>query len=104
MALDASANQEQIMMQHFSTVAQIGVAIPVGMLCGAAYFISLHRAVRLIAAGQFAKTALIQCLRFGLLAMVFFGLAKMGAAALLSGALGLLLARQIVLHRVRNAP
>jgi hypothetical protein len=107
MALDAPAKQE-LMMMHFTTdlttAAQIGVALPLGLLCGAAYFMSLHWAVRLIGVGGYAKALAIQCVRFGLLAVVFFALAKVGAVALLSGALGLLLARQLVLHRVRSAP
>jgi hypothetical protein len=107
-ALDAPANRETMML-HLTTAAQIGAALPIGLLFGAAYFLSLHWAVRLISGVGvggygYAKALIIQCVRFALLAAVFFVLAKIGTAALLSGALGLLLARQLVLHRARSAP
>jgi hypothetical protein len=103
MALDAQADQES-KMNHVSIAAQIGLALPVGLLCGAAYFTSLRWVVERLGAGEYAKALCVHCVRFGLLAAIFFGLVGIGAAALLSGALGLMLARQFVLHRARPAP
>lgn len=90
-------------MNQFSMAAQIGLAFPAGIVIGAAYFLSLRWAVDMLAAGEYVKALLANCLRFGLLAAVFFALVGFGAAALLLAALGLLLARQLILRRVRSA-
>ena len=90
-------------MNQLSMAAQIALAFPAGIVIGAAYFLSLRWVVDMLAEGKYAKALLSHCLRFGLLAAVFFALVGVGAAALLSAALGLLLARQLILHRVRRA-
>lgn len=71
-----------------------------GGLLGLAHFASLRANARLFAGGGAARAFGLQALRFALLAAGLGGLARFGAAALLAGALGLLLARGAVLRRV----
>jgi F1F0 ATPase subunit 2 len=74
----------------------------VGLLAGLIHFTTLHWSVRLLTAGTIAKALAVQLCRLGLLAAVFIGLAHLGAPTLLSAAVGLLLARHLILRRVRS--
>ena len=85
-------------MLHLTTTTQIVGGLLIGLLCGAAHFMTLHWAVRLMAFGEFARAIAIQCARLCMLTIIFIALAKVGAAALLSSALSLLLARHLVLR------
>ena len=73
-----------------------------GVLLGLAHFTSLRRNAGLFATGGAARAFGMQALRFVVLAAGLGGLAYFGATALLSGALGLLLARTVVLRRHRK--
>lgn len=81
----------------------IGGAI-VGFGLGMAYFGSLWWNVRTWVGGSWLRAAMAQILRFALVGIVFFGLAKLGAAPLLAGALGLIAARALVLRRFGRSP
>lgn len=89
------------------TGSQIGGALigfTVGVLLGLIHFGSLWWNLRLLASAGALRALAVQLLRFALLAVVLAGLAKLGAAALLAGALGLLLARGLLLRRLGRAP
>lgn len=81
----------------------IGGAI-LGFGLGMAYFGSLWWNVQTWIGGSWMRAATVQILRFALVAVVFFGLAKLGAASLLAGALGLIAARALVLRRFGRSP
>jgi F1F0 ATPase subunit 2 len=74
----------------------------VGLLAGFIHFTTLHWSVRLLTSGTIAKALVVQLCRLGLLAAVFIVLARLGAPTLLSAAVGLLLARHLILRRVRS--
>jgi F1F0 ATPase subunit 2 len=80
--------------------ALLGLAA--GVLLGLAHFGSLRWNVRLFTSGGGRRALGAQLLRFALVFAVLAGLAKLGALPLLAGALGILLARQLVLRRVRG--
>ena len=74
-----------------------------GLVAGLAYFTALRRAVNLYVAGEgwFGPVALTLGRFLGIAA--FFAVAvRFGAAALLAGSLGFLIARTITVHRVRR--
>ena len=75
------------------------VGASVGGLAGAAYFAALWRNVTLFESGATPRALALLVARFFGLALVLVGLAKFGALALLAGAAGLLVARQIVMRR-----
>jgi len=79
------------------------LGLAVGLLLGLAHFGSLWWNVGLLASGGALRALGLQLLRFTLLAGVLFGLAKLGAAALLGGGLGLLIARGLLLRRLGRA-
>ena len=54
------------------------------------------------ASGGLPKAFALQLLRFGVLAAVLYGVAQFGALALLCAALGILIARSIILRRMRS--
>jgi F1F0 ATPase subunit 2 len=74
--------------------------LAVGTLLGLVHFGSLWWNVRLLTTGSAVCALAVQLLRFAILAGVLFGLAMLGAAALLAGTLGLLLARALLLRRL----
>lgn len=86
------------------TSAAIAVGVVVGFGLGMVYFGSLWWNVQAWVGGDMVRAAVTQILRFALVAVAFFGLAKLGAAALLCGALGLLAARALVLRRFGRTP
>jgi F1F0 ATPase subunit 2 len=89
------------MTPHFPLIAQIATGLCVGLLAGTIHFAGLHWNVRLIVAGSSTKALTLQLLRMAGVAVLFFALAKLGAWALLCGAAGLLLARFVILQRVK---
>ncbi len=89
-------------MPILSIPLQILLGMAVGLLCGTIHFISLHNTVRWLSSGMYSRAILLQCLRLGLLAIVFFILVKIGATALLSGAAGLLIARYFIIKRAKR--
>lgn len=70
-----------------------------GALLGLAHFGSLRMNARMFAGGGAMRAFGMQGLRFCLLIAVLGGLTMFGAVALLSGTLGLLLTRGVVLRR-----
>lgn len=84
-----------------SLVSQSGLGLILGALAGTVHFGSLWWNARLFAApGSMAKAFVIQIGRFAVLVAVFALLSRLGALPLLSGALGLLIARQVVMKRL----
>lgn len=82
-------------------LAPIGRAVlglAAGMLLGLVHFGSLWWNARLYASGGVASALGLQLLRFALLLVVLGGLAWLGAPALLAGALGLFLARGVMVR------
>lgn len=76
-----------------------------GFGLGLVHFASLGRVLALYASGAPAWKALALTLgRFGLLALVLAGLAALGAVPLLAGAVGILIARGVILRRVKGQP
>jgi F1F0 ATPase subunit 2 len=73
--------------------------LAVGALLGLAHFGSLWWNTRLYADGNFFRAFAVQSGRFGLLIVILAALAKIGAAGLLGGALGLVFARGLLLRR-----
>ena len=75
-----------------------------GLAAGLVHFRSLHRVSEAYLAGNAGRAIALQFLRLALLAVVLVGLAWLGAPQLLAGALGVLLARFVVIRRVRREP
>ncbi|MGE0224824.1 MAG: ATP synthase subunit I [Acetobacteraceae bacterium] len=71
-----------------------------GSLIGFVHFGSLWWNTRLFGRGDALPALGLQVLRLGLLALVLFGLTKAGAVPLLTGTLGLLMARRVLLRRL----
>jgi F1F0 ATPase subunit 2 len=84
-----------------SLVAQLGLGLLAGALVGALHFASLAFNLRLFSAGRVLPALALQLLRLGLSVAALAVLIRFGLAALLAGALGLLLARQLTLRRIR---
>lgn len=76
------------------------LAFPAGVLAGWVHFTTLGRVAGLLAAGRFSAVAL-QVLRLALLGGFLWLCAWFGAAALLSGAAGIMAGRALVLRRAR---
>lgn len=72
--------------------------IPIGLL----HFATLRWNLHFFAGGDLPRAFLLQFARLGLLGGVLCLLAIFGAMALLSGMLGILLARSLILRRTRS--
>ncbi|MGI4812595.1 MAG: ATP synthase subunit I [Janthinobacterium lividum] len=92
-----------MMIEHLSLLAQVPTGLIVGFAAGLGHFATLQRNVQLLASGAAAKALALQLARLGLLLVILFVLAKLGPWTLLCGALGVLIARSVVLRRVRLA-
>ncbi|BBU64262.1 hypothetical protein MSC49_41970 (plasmid) [Methylosinus sp. C49] len=79
---------------------QLALGAGAGFAAGLAYFRALRWNVDLFERGVTPKAILLLITRFAALAAALAALAKIGALALLSGALGLLAARRVVLRRL----
>jgi len=94
------------MMSAFDTLplpaaALIGLAL--GVVLGIAHFASLKRVTMLYFAGGAPWRAVgFQLARLALLTVILTGLALMGTVPLLSGALGVLIGRAIILRSARE--
>jgi F1F0 ATPase subunit 2 len=83
-----------------SLVFQIALGAAAGAAAGFAYFMALRWNVDLFERGATPIAILLLVTRFALLTALLVALAKLGAPALLSAALGLLAARRITLRRL----
>lgn len=81
-------------------VAMAFFGFAIGVLLGLIHFGSLWWTTRAFVQGEPLRALLSQLFRFALLLLVLGLLAKLGALPLLSGALGLLLARGALLRRL----
>lgn len=92
------------MRELLAAIAEINLAgriilgLAAGMLMGFFHFGSLWWNARLYAGGGWAQALGLQLLRICLLIVVLGALAWLGASFLLAGALGLLLARGLILR------
>jgi F1F0 ATPase subunit 2 len=78
---------------------QIVIGLIVGLLVGAFHFASLWWNTRLFTTGKAGKAIALQLGRIAVAVAVLTLLARLGLAALLCGALGLLVARPLLLWR-----
>ena len=78
---------------------QIVIGLIVGLLVGAFHFASLWWNTRLFTTGEAGKAIALQLGRIAIAVAVLTLLARLGLAALLCGALGLLVARPLLLWR-----
>jgi F1F0 ATPase subunit 2 len=93
------------MIEHLPLAVQIPVGLIAGFVAGLVHFTTLHRNVRLLAFGSPGKALAMQGARLGLLLVILFVLAKLGAWTLLCGGAGLLVARTVMLRWYRaSAP
>lgn len=84
----------------FGPALQILIGLVAGGALGVVHFASLRWVADRYAEGGAVGALVVQLARFAVLIAALFGLAKVGAAALLSGALGLLIARFLVVRRL----
>jgi F1F0 ATPase subunit 2 len=97
--MDASGMREILAAIAESDLAgRIVLGLAAGVLLGLIHFGSLWWNSRLYAGGGWGQALGLQLLRFCLLLAVLGALAWLGASFLLAGALGLLLARGLVLR------
>lgn len=86
------------------TLLAVAIGLATGAVLGLVHFATLRWTTDLYLGKGIAYGFGLQILRFAVLGLVLFALARLGAAALLSGALGLLVMRRIVLKRVGGMP
>lgn len=87
-----------------STLGQVLAGLGVGAVLGLAHFASLAWNTRLYARGGAALGLAVQLARLALVVAVLYGLVRLGAGALLAGALGFLAARHVVMRRAGGLP
>ncbi|WP_175958517.1 ATP synthase subunit I [Burkholderia sp. BCC0405] len=90
-------------VQTWSIPVQVAAGGLIGALVGVAYFASLRANVRSYVQDAIGIAITVQLVRFGVLAMVLFGLAQAGYVALLSGLAGIMLARRATLRLPRDS-
>ncbi len=73
-----------------------------GTLLGFLHFGALWWNTRAFATGAAVRAVVLHILRFAVLIAVLYGLAKLGALVLLTAAVGIFVARSLVLRRVRS--
>jgi len=78
---------------------QAVLALLAGLVLGYVHFGALRRLSADYLSGRARRALGLQLARLGVMAAALFGLAKWGALPLLAGALGILLARAVVLRR-----
>ena len=86
-------------MIEVGLAGQIVIGLIVGLLVGAFHFASLWWNTRLFTTGEAGKAIALQLGRIAVAVAVLTLLARLGLAALLCGALGLLVARPLLLWR-----
>jgi len=79
--------------------ANVAVGLIAGLFAGLFHFASLWWNTRLLLTGGAAKAVVMQLARFAMTVAVLMALAKLGAPALLGGAVGVLCARRPLLRR-----
>lgn len=77
----------------------LGCGLLAGVLAGVLHFHLLARNVRLFTAGRVGPGLLLQSARLAATGTVLVALARLGAGAVLAGAVGVLLARHRALRR-----
>jgi len=90
--------------QAIALAFHIALGFGAGVLLGLVHFSTLRWNTRLYLGSGIAPGLGLQLLRFAVLAVVFFALVRIGAGALLSGALGLFVARRLLLSRAGGLP
>ena len=85
-------------IQTLSIPLQAAAGGMTGGVIGLAYFASLLASARWYVRNAFGIAITVHLVRFGMLALVLFGLAHIGAAALLSGLAGIMLARRVMIR------
>jgi F1F0 ATPase subunit 2 len=98
--MDASPMIAFANLAHPGPLAAALIGLAGGVLLGLAHFGSLWWNAKAYLSGGVGAALAIQLLRFAVLALVLAGLAKLGALPLLTGALGLLIARGLLLRRL----
>ncbi len=76
--------------------------LAVGGLLGLFHFGALWWNVGYLANGSVLRALVVQLLRFAVLAGALYGVAQLGALVLLSAAIGILVARSLILRRVKG--
>ncbi|WP_165354791.1 ATP synthase subunit I [Tropicimonas sp. IMCC6043] len=87
-------------MTHSFVIAALGLAF--GLALGIFHFATLRRVTALYLGDAPARAVTLQILRLALLACLMVALALLGAPALVTGALGVVLGREIVLRQARK--
>jgi F1F0 ATPase subunit 2 len=80
-------------------VAQVATGFIAGFIVGVPYFASLWWSTRLFVTGSAGKAVALQLGRVGVVLAALTLLARLSFAALLSGVVGLLVARSVLLSR-----
>ncbi len=86
------------LLQALPLAARIALGLAAGALGGALFFGSLRHVVSFCLHGNWQRLALWQLLRFALLGLLLYALARIGAATLLSAAVAMVAARQWLLR------
>lgn len=82
---------------------QAGIGLVAGLLIGLLHFATLRWNLHFFTGGSLPKAFLLQLLRLCFLGGALALLATFGAMALLCGMLGILIARSLVLRRIRRS-
>ncbi|WP_175948185.1 ATP synthase subunit I [Burkholderia pyrrocinia] len=85
-------------IQTLSVPLQTAAGCIIGGAVGLAYFASLLANVRWYVRDAISIAIIVHLVRFGTIALVLFGLAQIGYAALLSGLAGIMLARRVMIR------
>jgi F1F0 ATPase subunit 2 len=80
----------------------LALAFVAGLVAGAGFFLVLRRNTDLFAGGRIGLAIAMQVARFAVLVPVLVLAARQGAGPLLAAALGVLIARRVVVGRVRR--
>ncbi|MFS8116040.1 ATP synthase subunit I [Rhizobium jaguaris] len=86
---------------HLDLAAKILFGFVLGALLGLLHFGALWWNVQALTGGASAKAVMLHVLRFAVLLVVLYGLAKLGAPVLLAASVGVLVGRGLVLRHVR---
>lgn len=96
---------ENLLSLQATTVEfQGAIGLFAGLLLGLLHFATLQWTLHVFTGGSLPRALLLQLARLGLLGSALYLLATLGAMALLSGMLGILLARSVILRRTRSLP
>ncbi len=85
-----------------ATMAHAVIGLAAGILLGVAYIQRLWWNVHLLTSGGAWGAIGLHLLRFGVLMVSLYAASRYGAAALISAAVGIIVARFFVLRRVRR--